>query len=267
MTTISFGNTMDYIIPSGAGNTYMGAGGDDVYIISSAVSQPGSPIVIVDTDGNNRLQLVDGLTIASARVLADAMSITLSNNSEIQLLGAGSFSYEIGGNGILGIQGRTKGYDAFVTQNLGTSVPQGSSISEVSSDVVIQREEPGGDPGKPDPSPHGNTTLSLDVGTASLPVVIDVSDKDYVLTDDALAASFVQIQGFSNGDRIEVSHGTQGDYQFVNEENDVIITSNMNGTVNHITLVGISGPDPVQSSTDPSQLNTWLAMDNAFSFV
>ncbi len=262
MTTVAFTNSADNINPSVPGAKYMGGEGDDVYLISSFIAQPGDPIRIIDTEGNNRLQLVDGLTISSARVMANAMSLILSNNAEIQLIGAASFSFEIGGNSSIGVEGKIKGYADFVSENLGTSVPQGSGSSQVNTPVVIHREPPG-----PDPDPQG-TEKSVDVGTLANPQQIDASGGNYVLTDNAQVATCVVVNGFSNGDRIEVSNASQGDYQFSNDGSDVIITSNMaGGTINQITLVGVTDPNSVISGTDPNQLNTSLGINNAFTFV
>lgn len=78
MATINHSSGADIIVPSNNGTTYRGLAGDDTYIISNGISANAS-ITIVDTSGANKIQLVDGLSIASSKFAADAVQLTLSN--------------------------------------------------------------------------------------------------------------------------------------------------------------------------------------------
>ena len=84
MATINASSSADIIVPSNGGTTYRGLGGDDTYIISNAAS---GNITIVDTNGSNTIQLVDGLSIASSKFAADSVQLTLSSGAVITVNG------------------------------------------------------------------------------------------------------------------------------------------------------------------------------------
>ena len=83
MATINASSSADIIVPSVDGSTYRGLGGDDTYIVSNAAS---GSITIVDTSGANKIQLVDGLSIASSKFAADSVQLTLSNGAVITVI-------------------------------------------------------------------------------------------------------------------------------------------------------------------------------------
>ena len=137
--TIAFTTENDYIIPNVAGETYMGGGGDDIYILSNAISD-GESIVISDTEGINSIQLINGLSIASSSVYYDAVELTLSNGAIIQILSATSFTFDVGGNILTGEIGTEKTYDTFVTEDLGTTVPAEGEAPNEGGEVIIAEE-------------------------------------------------------------------------------------------------------------------------------
>ena len=105
MATISNATTgNDILVPTNDDVTYRGLSGDDVYILSSAIAANAN-ISIVDTAGANRIQLVDGLSIASSRFAADAVELTLSNGAVVTVNGADNFTFEVGGNDTSGTTG------------------------------------------------------------------------------------------------------------------------------------------------------------------
>ena len=63
--TINYSSDNDIIIPTQHNTTYRGLAGDDIYIITSAISD-GAKINIVDTEGTNIIQLTEGLSISSS---------------------------------------------------------------------------------------------------------------------------------------------------------------------------------------------------------
>ena len=89
--------TDDIIIPTANGNTYLAFAGDDTYIITKAPSA-GATMVITDIEGANKIQLVDGLTIASSIFFADAVELTLANGAKFQITSASKFSFDVGAN-------------------------------------------------------------------------------------------------------------------------------------------------------------------------
>tara|TARA_Y100000591_G_scaffold249282_1_gene220440 strand:+ start:868 stop:1089 length:222 start_codon:yes stop_codon:yes gene_type:complete len=64
--TINYSSDNDIIIPTQPNTTYRGLGGDDIYIITRAISD-GAKINIVDTEGTNIIQLTEGLSISSSK--------------------------------------------------------------------------------------------------------------------------------------------------------------------------------------------------------
>lgn len=101
MATFAGTSADDFIIPTANGVDYRGGQGNDTYIISALI--PASAVItITDTEGANKIQLVDGLTIASSTFLANAVQLTLSNGAQIQITGASTFTYDIGANAISG---------------------------------------------------------------------------------------------------------------------------------------------------------------------
>lgn len=87
----------DILIPTANGGDYRGGAGNDTYIITKATAANGV-IQITDTEGVNTVQLADGLTVTSSSFTANAVELTLSNGSKVQVLGASTFKFEVGAN-------------------------------------------------------------------------------------------------------------------------------------------------------------------------
>ena len=92
---INYSSNNDIIIPTQDKTTYRGLSGDDTYIITNAIN-PGAEINIVDTDGNNIIQLTDGIIISSSKFSSTAFQLVLSNGSEITINSSHRNFYEIG---------------------------------------------------------------------------------------------------------------------------------------------------------------------------
>ncbi|MCX7074445.1 MAG: calcium-binding protein [Methylococcales bacterium] len=76
---------------------YRGGQGADTYILTNQI--PASAIItITDKEGLNKIQLADGLVIASSKFLSNAAELTLSNGAIVRILGASSFTFDIGAN-------------------------------------------------------------------------------------------------------------------------------------------------------------------------
>lgn len=103
----------------------VGAGaGNDTYVLSPSTLSANQEIKISDAEGTNKLQLIGGLTIASSTVASNAVLLTLSNGAKVTVLGADTFSYEVGGNPLTGTAGTVQTYAQFATTTLGAaSVP------------------------------------------------------------------------------------------------------------------------------------------------
>lgn len=87
----------DFLIPTVNGDTYNGLAGADTYILTNLIPA-GALITISDTEGTNKIQLVDGLTVKSSSFTANAVQFTLSNDAVITVLGATTFTWDLGMN-------------------------------------------------------------------------------------------------------------------------------------------------------------------------
>jgi hypothetical protein len=231
---VSFTAGNDFIIPSENGQTYLGGAGNDTYILSGSTIVANATIVIQDTEGSNQIQLVGGLAITSSLVTNNALELTLSNNAKVQILGAGSFGYDVGGNTLAGIEGTQQTFDTFVTDTLGTTVPEQGESPSAGGGVTIT--EGGG---------NQQASVDIDTGTPESPVAFDASGGAYEYSDDASVTTHVEISGFGSDDAIAFSNGDVDDYSFANDGADVMISYNYldEGTMNVITLTGVVGND------------------------
>ncbi|HBT87669.1 Calx-beta domain-containing protein [Desulfobacter sp.] len=120
---VSFTQGNDFIVPTEDAQTYLGGAGNDTYMLSDATIAANSTIVIQDTEGTNTIQLVGGLSITSSLVTSNALELTLSNGAKVQILGADSFGYDVGGNALAGVDGTDQTFTELVENTLGTTVP------------------------------------------------------------------------------------------------------------------------------------------------
>jgi hypothetical protein len=136
MASLNFNSGNNYIIPTENDMTYRGLGGDDVYIISKAI--PGNTkIQIIDTEGSNIIELVDGITITTSLFTKNATRLTLSNGSEVTINGADKFTYETSGNSTTGDVGSQWSYSDFVKGMGVTDGPPSSGSKNGTSSFII----------------------------------------------------------------------------------------------------------------------------------
>ena len=135
-TTLNFNEGDNIIIPSEDGSTLRGLTGNDTYILSNKTIEPNSKIQIVDTEGKNIIQLVDGLIISDSIFSKNATKLSLSNGSEITINGADKFTFELSGNLTSGTVGVNKTFSEFATYMGIDSLPVSGSQSG-SSNITI----------------------------------------------------------------------------------------------------------------------------------
>jgi len=97
--------------------------GDDTYVLSGSLIRDNANITISDTQGSNRLLLVDGLEIVSSRASANTLELTLINGAVVTVLGAEALAYHVGGNPLTGIDGVQYNYRSFGAEALGLVIP------------------------------------------------------------------------------------------------------------------------------------------------
>ncbi len=125
----------DVFVPS-ANNLYQGGGGSDIYIISPFTLSSAMTARIVDTEGTNVIQLVDGMTIAASSFYSNALQLTLSTGAVVQILGASAFTYQVGANVTSGDTATGQTYAQFAA-TLGASVPTGSTPVSGTANFVV----------------------------------------------------------------------------------------------------------------------------------
>lgn len=115
---------------------YVGKGlGDDTYLLSAGGLQAGTDLTITDASGANSIQLAAGLSIASSKVAADSLKLTMSNGAVVTILSAAQYTYDVGGNVTAGIDNPDVSYGAFVKTTLVLDLPVNGDI--VSGGAVL----------------------------------------------------------------------------------------------------------------------------------
>ena len=124
-----------------AGDTYEGVPTlDQTYIINDVLISAGSIITIIDQgDDNDTIQLVPGLSIVSSIIANDEALLTLNNGTQINIRGASSFDFEVGGNIAGGISGENKTYQQFVEDTLGLNYPSSGETAAQGGSVIINQ--------------------------------------------------------------------------------------------------------------------------------
>ena len=136
-STLNFNEGDNIIIPSENGVTYRGLGGNDAYIISTNTTEPNSKIEIVDTSGDNIIQLINGLVISKSLFTSDAMRLTLSDGSVVTINGADKFTFELSGNLTNGSLGDKKTFSEFA-KYMGLEALPSSGSDEGNKNITIQ---------------------------------------------------------------------------------------------------------------------------------
>ena len=101
------------MLASEDGTTYRGLSGDDTYILSKETIKANAEITLIDTEGKNTIQLVDGLKISESLFASNAARLTLSNGAEITINGADKFTFELSANLTNGTLGVSKTFTEF----------------------------------------------------------------------------------------------------------------------------------------------------------
>jgi len=122
-------NVQQGIIGSGAG--------DDSYLISPYLLDIGQTVTISDTEGKNSLHFLSSPEIRKFTVMSDTAQIVfkspdayIEEDITLNILGASSFTYIIGGNPYTGTPGEPKDYSSFLLDHLSVSMPD-SDFSKV----------------------------------------------------------------------------------------------------------------------------------------
>jgi len=111
--TLNHSSNSEIILLTGQAGTIRGLAGDDTYFISDLITA-NSSISIVDTSGDNIIQIPDNTLIEKAVFASSATRLTLSNDAEITINGADKFTFNVSGNSVAGDKGENFSYSDFV---------------------------------------------------------------------------------------------------------------------------------------------------------
>ena len=109
---VNMTSSNDLIIIDGNTDNYRGLSGDDTYFLSDLIPS-NDKIAIIDTAGNNIIQIPDNTWITKSIWTSDAVRLTLSNNKTITINGADKFTFDIGGNVFAGDNGSLSTFSEF----------------------------------------------------------------------------------------------------------------------------------------------------------
>jgi len=133
MATINLSSNNDIIIPTNDSTDYRGLAGDDTYILTSQKSS--TSVSIIDTEGNNVIQLPEWSKIKSIVVAKTALKITCDDMTVFTINGADKFSYDIGGNLTSNSLGNIKTFTEFV--NIFNLTPPSSGTVNASTNKIV----------------------------------------------------------------------------------------------------------------------------------
>ena len=243
----------DFVVLQYASPSVVGAGGgSDTYLLSNAMLPAGTKLTITDPQGGNSIQLASGLAIASSKLNSNTLQLTLSNGSEINVLGADRFTYEAGGNATAGINLPDVDYATFVQTTLGVALPTGSTIASGGAVTIGSRF----------------TNVPLVVGSTA-PVTASAASEAFTFNVAGAKASApntqIQINGFSTAnDQLTIDTVTAAGHiklAALNGIDGITVLSNLitgdtlidfgadaNGDVITITLAGMTDPSLVNVS-------------------
>lgn len=182
---MAFTTKDDVNILQASDSATIGAGlGDDRYVLSSGTLAAGQTVTISDAQGANTLQLVGGLTITSSVITANALQLTLSDGSIVNVLGADTFSFQTGGNGLNGQGGVIQTFSDFVVDGLGATVPAVGAPATSGGTVTVNN--------------NGGTTGGVTGGGVTLtPAVNSISEDDTLTVTVDIGAAAMSDTAFT----------------------------------------------------------------------
>lgn len=132
------GNDLNILQATDTANVGAGAG-NDTYVITPSSTSAGQAINLTDIQGVNTVWLIGGVKIASSTIAANAIQLKLDNGSTVNVFGADTFSYKLGGNPLLDPNGGvSQPFTVFATSTLGAAaIPNGSATASGSTGVSI----------------------------------------------------------------------------------------------------------------------------------
>ena len=170
--------------------------GNDIYVFSSNLIDANASITISDTQGNNSLQLIGGLSITDSIIASDTMQLTLNNGTTVTVLNAGSLEYIIGGDPVAGVTGSTKSFSDFATDILSASVPSTGTatggMASINSDGTANTTPPDDEGSSSSILAQAQTKSSSNTDMGTTPTIEDMPalDSGYHWSENTLTYSY-----------------------------------------------------------------------------
>lgn len=177
------GNDFNVLQATDSANVGAGAG-NDTYVITPSSMTAGQTINVTDAQGVNTIWLIGGVKIASSTIAANAIQLKLDNGATINLFGADTFSYKLGGNPLLDPNGGvSQAFTVFATQTLGAAgIPSGSATVFGSTGVSVNDN---GTVGTPTPPPVEAKTMILTTAVDAGTVFTGTAQADTFISGDS----------------------------------------------------------------------------------
>ena len=197
MAIVRFTDANDTIV-LGSDATFLGLGGDDVYVFEPSFIPANAQIRVGDSQGDNTLRFPDGLEIVQSDVSTlgnggVSIRLTLSNGTTVDIDNAEGFDFEVGGD-VAGNDAVPQTLTEFVEDTLGTTVPapnqtsQGGAVTigELPVVSISGADQVEGDPG--DAPREVVFTLQLDEPNLQRDVTVTLQLDQGLVTGDAATA-------------------------------------------------------------------------------
>ena len=135
--TLNFSSGDNIIIADGQASTLRGLDGDDTYFISNLLPKDSS-IEIIDTSGNNTIQIPSNTKVLKTLWTKDAVRLTFEDDRVITINGANKFTFNMGGNITNGSEGQDLEFLDFAkTFGIGNVLDLSGSDTGLYSDLYI----------------------------------------------------------------------------------------------------------------------------------
>lgn len=182
----------------GTSKSIIGAGlGNDWYYLSAAALEAGKTVQVSDAQGVNTIQIPAGFSIVGSRVGADILELTLSNGAKVQVFGASSFTFVLGGAPLSSAGATTYTFGNFVQTALGSTLPAAGQEPVVNTKTVTVNNDGTTTAGSA-PVP-GTYTLTA----SATNLVTEGSNLSFTVTPSAASTTetklYVQLSGATVG--------------------------------------------------------------------
>ncbi len=237
----------------------VGAGaGDDTYIIGGNIGAT-QTITISDTEGANMLALPNNLTIASSLFAADSAQLTLSNGGVININGASSFTYALGGDPLSNAPAVTQNYSDFVTSSMGAAaVPTGSNTEAGAANTTVNADgstSNGGGSGGSTGSTTGQT-FTLTTAADTIPGLIGSANTPDSSGDDTIVATEATL---GSGDLLLDAGGANDTLRYASSGSTAVSTSGF--TIEGVETIQVTADNTAGTSFDMT------GVDGAESYI